>query len=130
MKPIIIYDRIADPKLDRLQDSIIRGLNYVNSSFKYPYGVVTNKKTETYNALFEDAVVCNTTSDNVYVYLPNITSNDLGKFVHVINLTGPNSVVVKTRNALVGTSHTALIMTFPTTKIYFAADIGQWISVT
>lgn len=125
-QPNVIYDRVKDQKLDRLQESIIKGLNFVNEAYKFPFGYPTDKKTENYNANFSDMVICDTTNGSFTVYLPKITKSDIGKFVNIAKIVVANNVIIASNYDLVGEFSTS-----PLNDIRFrvavAVAVGQWI---
>lgn len=129
-KPQFTYDRIADPNLDRLQDSIVRGMDSIVNGPKYPFGFPTDVKRDDYRAKWEDLVVCDNSDVSINVYLPTIEKQDLGRFVTVTNISSGASVVVKPTSGdlIQGSDYDYTINS--DIQIYVAIAIGNWQVVT
>ncbi len=85
------YDRVKDPNLERLQQSVIRGLESVENNFMF--GKPTSIKAKDYNPKFGELVLFNRKDNAITFRLPKLTKKDIGKVISFADVTGGSEVI-------------------------------------
>lgn len=92
------YDRIADPELERFQESITRGLRILSEGSSFPFGSPTPVIRNTYKAKYDELVRASGQDRAFTITLPQINKDDIGKSITFYYMAGSNSITISTGN--------------------------------
>jgi len=118
----------ADPSLQKIMDATDREINKLEN-LPFYIGNPTEIQTERYNAALEDLVICDPTKEGFTVALPDISREDVGKLITVVNSTSStNTITIKPGgNQTINGSTSDTITTAYGTKIYVAVSTTEWV---
>lgn len=124
----IRYDRVHNPQLTRIQDSIKRGFDDTASLFDKPLGEVTPIVRADYKANFGEFIRIDMTVPSFNIILPNINPQDIGKIITVMEIAGGsnNVTIYSTSGATMRGSASNQITGAYGWRLFVAADTDKW----
>lgn len=126
------YDRVQDPNLSRLQESVVRGLRNLAEGKAYPYGqptvLIKGSGGLAYGRFHRVDVRQN--SVTIDLRLPTIKKEDIGRSIFVAEVKGGFNVatIIATGGDVIDGVASKTITAYEHYHL-LAADVGQWITV-